>query len=257
LASVAVPFNDVAALEQALAARDIACVLAEPVMTNVGMVLPAPGFLEALRRLTRASGTLLAIDETHTLSSGLGGYARRHGLAADFLVCGKAIAGGVPCAVYGFTAEVEAELRRVWSERAAGHSGLGTTLSANLLALAALEAALRELLTPASYTQMERLALRLELGLAALFRARATGWHVARVGARLEIGYGAAPPRTAVESEAAMRPALEQALHLYLLNRGVLLTPFHNMMLLSPVTADADVERLLAALDAALGELAA
>jgi glutamate-1-semialdehyde 2,1-aminomutase len=254
--SVAVPFNDPAALEQALAAGDFACVLAEPVMTNAGMVLPQPGFLEALRRLTRAAGTLLAIDETHTLSSGLGGYARVHGLAADFLVCGKAVAGGVPCAVYGFSAEVEAALQRVWRERAGGHSGLGTTLSANLLALAALEATLTELMTPAAYTRMERLALRLELGLEALLRARATGWHVVRVGARLEIGFGAVPPRDAVESEAAMRPELEQALHLYLLNRGVLLTPFHNMMLLSPATQDADVDRLLAALDAALAELA-
>jgi glutamate-1-semialdehyde 2,1-aminomutase len=254
--SVAVPFNDVAALEQALAGRDVACVLAEPVMTNVGMVLPQPGFLEALRRLTRAAGTLLVIDETHTLSSALGGYARAHGLAADLLVCGKAIAGGVPCAVYGFTAEVETLLRRVWRDRPSGHSGIGTTLSANLLALAALEATLRELMTPASYTHMERLALRLELGLEALFRAHGTAWHVARVGARLEFGCGATAARNAVESEAAMQPELEHALHLYLLNRGVLLTPFHNMMLLSPATQDADVERLLAVLDAALAELA-
>ncbi len=253
--TAAVPFNDIAALEQALAARDIACVLAEPVMTNAGMVLPEPGFLQALRRLTHAAGTLLAIDETHTLSSGLGGYARQQGLAADFLVCGKAVAGGVPCAVYGFTAEVEAALRRVWRERARGHSGLGTTLSANLLALAALEATLVELMTPAAYAHMERLALGLEHGLQSLLAARATGWHVVRVGARLEIGYGAAAPRNAAEAEAAMRPGLEHALHLYLLNRGVLLTPFHNMMLLSPATRDAGVELLLAVLDAALAEL--
>jgi glutamate-1-semialdehyde 2,1-aminomutase len=110
-------------------------------------------------------------------------------------------------------------------------------------------------MTPAAYAHMERLALGLESGLRLLLAARATGWHVARGGARLVIGYGAAPPRNAVESEAAMRPGLEHALHLYLLNRGVLLTPFHNMMLLSPATRDADVERLLAVLDAALAEL--
>jgi glutamate-1-semialdehyde 2,1-aminomutase len=254
--TVAVPFNDRAALERALAGRDIACVLAEPVMTNVGMVLPDPGFHAALRQLTRAAATLLVIDETHTLSSGPGGYTRVHGLEPDFFVCGKAVAGGVPCAVYGFTAAVEGDLRRVWSERGHGHSGLGTTLTANLLALAALEATLAELMTPAAYAHMERLATQLERGLGALFSARATGWNVARVGARLEIGYGGARPRTAVESEAAMRPALEQLLHLYLLNRGVLLTPFHNMMLLSPATTAAEVERLLAALDAALAELA-
>jgi len=254
--TVAVPFNDAAALEQALAPRDVACVLAEPVMTNVGMVLPDPGFHAALRRLTRTTGTLLVIDETHTLSSGPGGYTRVHGLEPDFLVCGKAIAGGVPCAVYGFTAEVEGALRRVWSERGHGHSGLGTTLTANLLALAALEATLAEVMTAAAYAHMERLAAQLERGLGELCASRATGWNVARVGARLEIGYGATRPRTAVESEAAMRPALEHLLHLYLLNRGVLLTPFHNMMLLSPATAAADVGRLLATLDAALAELA-
>ncbi len=158
-------------------------------------------------------------------------------------------------AVYGFTAEVEAALRRVWRERARGHSGLGTTLSANLLALAALETTLVELMTPAAYAHMERLALGLEQGLQSLLAARATGWHVVRVGARLEIGYGAAAPRNAAEAEAAMRPGLEHALHLYLLNRGVLLTPFHNMMLLSPATRDAGVELLLAVLDAALAEL--
>jgi glutamate-1-semialdehyde 2,1-aminomutase len=225
-------------------------------MTNVGMVLPDPGFHAELRRLTRAAGTLLVIDETHTLSSGLGGYTRAHELEPDFLVCGKAVAGGVPCAVYGFTAAVEGALRRVWRERGHGHSGLGTTLTANLLALAALAATLSELMTPAAYAHMERLAARLERGLGELFAARATGWNVARVGARLEIGYGGVRPRTAVESEAAMLPELEHLLHLYLLNRGVLLTPFHNMMLLSAATADADVERLLATLDAALVELA-
>jgi len=255
--TLAVPFNDLAALERALAPGDVACVLAEPVMTNVGMVLPDPGFHAALRRLTRASGTLLVIDETHTLSSGLGGYTRVHGLEPDFFVCGKAVAGGVPCAVYGFTAECEAALRRAWGARSGGHSGLGTTLTANLLALAALEAALAEVMTPAAYAHMETLAARLEAGLVALFARRELGWNVARVGARLEIGYGAARPRTAVESEAAMWPALEQLLHLYLLNRGVLLTPFHNMMLVSPATAPADLERLLAALDAALAELTA
>lgn len=249
----AVPFNDVDALEAVLARGKTAAVIAEPVMTNIGMVLPQPGFLTRLRELTRASGTLLVIDETHTLSSGLGGYTRVHGLDPDFWVCGKAIAGGMPCAVFGFTVEMEAGMRRVQAERA-GHSGMGTTLSANALALACLEASLDELMTEASYRAMDDTAAYLAAGLEALFARRSLDWHVSRVGARLEFGFGP-PPRTGVESEQRAWPELEHALHLYLLNRGVVLTPFHNMMLCSPVTTRAHAETLLTQLDAALGEL--
>ena len=137
-----------------------------------------------------------------------------------------------------------------------GHSGLGTTLSANLLALAALEACLSEVMTEAAFGHMETQAIRLEQGLLALLSKRTLPWHVQRIGARVELGFGAAPARTGRESAAAMLPELERTLHLYLLNRGVLLTPFHNMMLLSPQTAPAAVDRLLSHLDAALDELA-
>lgn len=250
----AVPFNDIDALEAVLARGKTAAVIAEPVMTNIGMVLPQPGFLARLRELTHEHGTLLIIDETHTLSTGLGGYTRVHNLEPDFWVCGKAIAGGMPCAVFGFTVDVEADMRRVQEQRAGGHSGMGTTLSANALALACLEASLVELMTEPNYRAMDDTAAYLASGLEALFSRHALDWHVSRVGARLEFGFGP-PPRNGAESEQRAWPALEHALHLHLLNRGVLLTPFHNMMLCSPVTTRAHADMLITQLDAALEEL--
>jgi glutamate-1-semialdehyde 2,1-aminomutase len=250
----AVPFNDVAAVERVLARRRTAALIAEPVMTNIGMVLPQPGFLAQLRELTRKHGVLLIIDETHTLSTARGGYARAQNLEPDIWVCGKAIAGGMPCAVFGFTAEVEAGMRRVQEERAGGHSGMGTTLSANALALACLEASIDELMTPANYQAMHETATYLSEGLGHVFSAEALEWHVARVGARLEFGFGKAASNGA-ESERAAWPELEHAIHLYLLNRGVLLTPFHNMMLCSPVTTTAHADTLLKHLHDALREV--
>jgi glutamate-1-semialdehyde 2,1-aminomutase len=253
-ATDAVPFNDEAALERVLARGRTAAVIAEPVMTNIGMVLPADGFLRRLRELTRHHGALLVIDETHTLSSARGGYARAQNLEPDFWVCGKAIAGGMPCAVFGFTAEMEAGVRRVQRDVAGGHSGMGTTLSANALALACLEASLDELMTPANYQAMQNTASYLSEGLGRLFAAHALPWHVSRVGARLEFGFGK-PPRDGAESEREAWPELEHAIHLFLLNRGLLLTPFHNMMLCSPLTTRVHADRLLASLRDCLREI--
>ena len=188
----AVPFNDIAAVERVLARSRTAAVIAEPVMTNIGMVLPEEGFLHKLRELTRRLHVLLIIDETHTLSTARGGYARAQNLEPDIWVCGKAIAGGMPCAVFGFTAEVEAGMRRVQADRAGGHSGMGTTLSANALALACLEASLDELMTPANYQAMHDCATYLSEGLGRVFATETLSWHVARVGARLEFGFGKA-----------------------------------------------------------------
>src|SRR5262245_13291657 len=248
------PFNDVAALEKVLARGRTAAVIAEPVMTNIGMVLPEEGFLRRLRELTRKHGALLIIDETHTLSSARGGYSRAADLQPDIWVCGKAIAGGMPCAVFGFTAEVEAGMRRVQRDRGGGHSGMGTTLSANALALACLEASLDELMTPSNYQAMQDAASYLSEGLGRLFDAHSLPWHVGRVGARLEFGFGK-PPRNGAESEREAWPELEHAIHLYLLNRGVLLTPFHNMMLCSPLTTSTHADRLLKSLGDCLREI--
>lgn len=239
--TVVVEFNDVAALTGALAAGDVACVLTEPVMTNAGMVLPQPGFLEALRAACTRFGTLLVMDETHTLCSARGGHTRSCGIAADFLVCGKAIAGGVPCAVFGFSDAVAERIREFDRHRESGHSGLGTTLSANPLSIAALLACLREVMTPAAYEHMDLLAAELARRMSAAFTARALPWHVARVGARLEFARGAAALNGS-ESLARANPALQSAMHLYLLNRGFVLTPFHNMLLISPATTRTQID---------------
>jgi len=248
LATTAIEFNDFAALERELSRGDIAAVIAEPVIPNIGMVLPEPGFLEWLRSLTRRHGMLLLIDETHTLSSGPSGYAGEHGLAPDLWVCGKAIAGGLPCAVLGFTSEVERGMRQVLTDKSPGHSGIGTTLAANPLAFAALEAALKHLHTPQTHAAMQAQAVTLEQRLRATFTRRGLDWHVSRVGARLEFGWGPAP-RNGSEAEAAMRPDLEHALHLWLLNRGSLLTPFHNMMLTAPMLETRAIENLCRDID--------
>ena len=250
-----IEFNDVDALKAALAKQDIACVLAEPVMTNVGMVRDAPGYLDLLRQVTRDTGTLLVFDETHTISSGFGGHSNVHGPRGDIMVIGKSIGGGVPCAVYGFTEDVAARMAEVNRNRPPGHSGIGTTLSANALAIAAMHAMLGQVITPGAYDHMLAKAARLVGGLEKLIAQNGLDWHVAHVGARVEFVCAPTPPRNGSEARAAMHPALESVIHLALSNRGVLLAPFHNMMLLSPVTSDSQVDRLLRELSNVVGDL--
>ena len=251
-----VEFNDLESLEKALAPGDVAAVLQEPAMTNIGMVLPQPGFQEALRELTRRHGTLLINDETHCISTGPGGYTRAHGLDPDMLTLGKPIAGGIPCSVFGFTAQIEAAMRRV-SEADPGYSGMGTTLSGNALTLATMRATLEEVMTEAAYARMLALSARLAAGLERVIAGNALAWHVQRVGARAEWLFSATAPRNGSEAEAAFDHELERALHLYLLNRGVLIAPFHNMTLCAPVTEEAQVDRLVGAVEGAVKELLA
>jgi glutamate-1-semialdehyde 2,1-aminomutase len=250
-----VEFNDLAALEAALAPGDVACVLAEPVMTNIGMVLPEPGYWAQATELISRHGSLLVMDETHTLSSGPGGYARAHGIAVDGIVVGKAIGGGMPCAAYGFSAELAARAEAAKRGAAPGHSGIGTTLTANLLAMVAMRATLSTFLRPEVFAPMHARATVLAQGLQALIRHHRLPWCVTQVGARTEFQFCARPPRNGSEAGAAMDAELEHALHLYLLNRGVLITPFHNMMLVCPDTTEAHVDNLLRALDEAIKEL--
>ena len=240
-----IEFNDEDALAAALRTGDIACVLAEPVMTNVGMVRDAPGFLETLRKLCTETGTLLVFDETHTISSGYGGHARTHGPAPDLIVIGKSIGGGVPCAVYGFSADVAERMAALNQSRPPGHSGIGTTLSANALAITAMDAMLSDVITPTAYDHMLRGAARLVAGLEQEIVAAGLDWHVTQVGARVEFLTCPTPPRNGGEAKAAMHPELEAAIHLFLANRGILLAPFHNMMLVSPVTSDEQIDRLV------------
>lgn len=253
--TVVIEFNDPPALEAALARGDVACVLAEPAMTNVGMVMPEPGYLEALRDACTRHGTLLVWDETHTISTGYGGHTATHGPLPDLFVLGKPVAGGVPCAVYGFSAEVAERMERCRAEGEKGHSGIGTTLSANALALAAMRACLTEVMTPAAYAHMLPLAENLARQTRAVIEANGLDWHVAHVGSRGEFICDATPARNGTEARAKMHGPLEHALHLFLINRGVLIAPFHNMTLVSPATSQSQVDRLAEVLDDCLKTL--
>lgn len=249
----AVPFNDLRALEAALAQGDVAAVLAEPAMTNCGMILPEENYHKRLRALTRKAGALLIVDETHTLSSGPGGATKAWGLEPDALVMGKAIAGGFPAAVWGVSAEFGERIAAV--PGGGGRSGIGTTLAGNAMGIAAIGATLREVATPEAYAAMRAGAEALVAKLRGVITKRALPWCVVHVGARAEIVFAPEPPRNAAE----MRPALAQtelnhALHLYLINRGVLIAPFHMMMLVCPATTAQQIDRLVAAVDSFAAE---
>jgi glutamate-1-semialdehyde 2,1-aminomutase len=249
-----VPFNDVDALRRALEVGDVACVLAEPALTNIGIVLPGPGFHDELRRLTRATGTLLLIDETHTICAGPGGYTAAEGLEPDFLVIGKPIGGGVPAAAYGLSAALAAAVRVDFEDHSIDVSGIGGTLAGNAMSIAAMRAALSTSLRAEDFAVAIPLAERFTDGVAGVIAEHALAWHVQRLGCRAEYWFGP-PPRDGATAARAGHPELEAFLHLYALNRGVLLTPFHNMALLTPHHVDADVDRHTAAFAGALAEL--
>ena len=218
--------------------------------------------MQKCRELTRRYGSLLIIDETHTISTGMGGCTRLWDLQPDFFVVGKPIAGGVPCAVFGFTEQVAAGMQAVQqinSEQSTGHghSGMGTTLSANALAMHCMRANLQEVMTEQAYRHMLPLAAELAQGLRRVFKKHDLHWSVTELGARCEFQFCASPPKTGAQAEAAFHDSLQMALHLYLINRGILITPFHNMTLCCPHTSAADVERLIIELDQALSALLA
>jgi glutamate-1-semialdehyde 2,1-aminomutase len=238
-----VEFNDLGALEQALAPGDVACVLAEPVMTNVGIVHPASGYHQALRELTRKHGTLLIIDETHTICAGPGGYTRAENLQPDFLVFGKPIAGGVPGATYGFTKEVAQCIADRHNLEDCDTGGIGGTLAGNALSLAAMRATLTKVLTKEAFDRMTPMAERWTTGVDKAIAEFGVPWHVTRLGCRAEYLFSAAPPRNGTEAHDAMDFELERFMHLYAMNRGILLTPFHNMALMSPQTDASDVDQ--------------
>jgi glutamate-1-semialdehyde 2,1-aminomutase len=237
-----VEFNDVGALEEALAARDVACVLAEPAMTNIGIVHPAPGFHEALRDATRRTGTLLILDETHTICAGPGGYTRAHGLEPDVLTLGKPIAGGVPAAVYGLSAELADRVRRSIRPEESDTGGIGGTLAGNALSLAAMRATLAHVLTEEAYARTIPLAQRFSDGVERVLAAHRLPWHVTRLGCRAEYWFSPTPPRNGAEAAAAVDVELDRYMHLAALNRGILLTPFHNMALICPQTTEEDID---------------
>jgi glutamate-1-semialdehyde 2,1-aminomutase len=255
MSAVCCEFNDLDGVAQALSQGDVAAILTEPVMTNSCMVLPDPGFLAGLRHLATKHDALFIIDETHTISTGHGGYARVYGLQPDMFVAGKCVAGGMPTAVWGMTNAVADRYHAVNANRASGHSGMGTTLSANPMQFACLVATLRDVMTQTNYDRMEKGAARLAKGLNEVIARHGLPWHVVRVGARVEFICAHGPLRNGTEAARAHQPQVESALHMALLNRGSLIAPFHNMMLVSPATKKGQIDRLIDSFDEILQDL--
>ncbi len=252
-----VEFNDVDGLDRALADRDVAALLIEPALTNVGIVLPEPGYLDAVREITRRTGTLLIIDETHTICAGAGGATRAWGLDPDLLVIGKTIGGGIPVGTYGLSDAVGELVEAAIPLEDADVGGIGGTLAGYALSTAAVRATLGEVLTEAAFDRMLPLGDRWARGVEEVIERRRIPWHVTRLGARAEYHFMPTPPRTGAEQAAHADFELERFLHLWAMNRGVLMTPFHNMALMSPATTEGDVDRhtevFAAAADALFG----
>ena len=236
-----VPFNDVAELERVLAIGDVACLLMEPALTNIGIVLPEPGYLDAVRTVTRKYGVLLIIDETHTICAGPGGCTKAWNLEPDMFVIGKPIGGGMPAAVYGMTSEVATRLEVLMTSNEVDVSGVGGTLTGNALALSAVRATLSSTLLQSDFDQMIPLATRWTTGVRSAFDSFSLDWHVQQLGCRAEYWFGP-PPSDGAGAAATGDHDLESYLHLYALNRGVLLTPFHNMALMCPSHTSDDVD---------------
>jgi glutamate-1-semialdehyde 2,1-aminomutase len=252
-----VEFNDLAMLERELAHGDVSCVLAEPALTNMGIVLPDPGYWEAATRLIKAAGALLVIDETHTFSAGPGGCTQAWDLEPDIVTMGKSIAGGVPIGAYGVTAEVDARITADPMGDYVDTGGVGGTLAGNALSMAAARGTLEHVLTEEAFARMCDLGARMLAGMQDVIDRHALPWVVAGLGARAEFRFCADMPRNGTESHDAHDADVEEWLHLVTLNNGILVTPFHNMCLVCPDTTAADVDRLLAVLDAAADELRA
>jgi glutamate-1-semialdehyde 2,1-aminomutase len=252
-----VEFNDLAALENALAHEDVACILAEPVMTNVGIVHPDPGYWQSAAELARRYGTLLIVDETHTICAGPGGYAREHDIKPDMFVIGKPVASGLPAGTYGCTAAVAEKITRRIHLEDCDTGGIGGTHAGNALSLAAMRATLEHVLTPQAFAHMIPLATRFADGVASAITTARLPWHVTQLGCRAEYLFHPQPPRNGGEAAAAADFELERFMHLYALNRGVLLTPFHNMALMSPATTDADIDLHTRIFESATRELTA
>jgi glutamate-1-semialdehyde 2,1-aminomutase len=251
-----VEFNDIDGLEAALQHGDVACVLAEPAMTNVGIILPDEGYWSAARDLARRHGALLIADETHTICAGPGGCTREWKLDPDMLVFGKAIGSGIPGATYGCTEEVAERIAARIQLEDCDVGGIGGTLAGNALSMAAMRATLEHLLTASAFEKMFPLAKRFNDGVAAQIQKHGLPWNVARLGCRAEYTFSTRAPRNGGESAAAADFELERFLHLFALNRGVLLTPFHNMALMCPETTTADIDLHTRVFAEAVGELA-
>ena len=254
ITTAVLPFNDADALDRRLAEGDVACLLMEPALTNIGIVLPEPGYLDAVREITRRHGVLLIIDETHTLCAGPGGCTAAWNLDPDFVVVGKAIGGGVPAAAYGMTQAVADQLMGPMALPEIDVAGVGGTLTANALSLAAVRATLSTCLRQEEFDVAIPLAERFTEGVANVIADHGLPWHVQRLGCRAEYWF-CPPPRDGAAAAAAVDEPLEAFLHLWALNRGILLTPFHNMALFSPQHTKEDVDRHTEVFGAAIAAL--
>lgn len=237
-----VEFNDIAGMEKALAHGDVAAILMEPAMTNVGIVLPQAGYLEAVQELAKKYGTILIIDETHTISVGPGGMSAERGLKPDFLTIGKAIAGGLPTGTFGMTQKIADDIARMVELEIIDTGGIGGTLAGNALSLASMRATLSEVLTQKNFNHMIALGTRWSDGVDAVIKECDLPWTCNRLGARAEYMFGKSAPVTGADANKAADFELEQYIHLRMLNDGFLITPFHNMALMCPDTSEADVD---------------
>jgi glutamate-1-semialdehyde 2,1-aminomutase len=239
--TLAVPFNDLDAMERALASGEVACVLMEPALTNIGIVLPQPGYLEGVRRLTKQYGVILILDETHTICAGPQGASRLWGIDADMLVIGKTIGGGIPVAAYGMSSEVAVKVEALMHGHDLDVSGIGGTLSGSALAGAAIRATLTHALRPEDFDIAIPLATRWSTGVQAIIDQHGLPWTVQQLGCRAEYWFSE-HPQNGAQAAASVNDGLESFMHLYALNRGILLTPFHNMALMTPFHSEDDVD---------------
>jgi glutamate-1-semialdehyde 2,1-aminomutase len=250
-----VEFNDLSGMEEALKFGDVAAILMEPAMTNVGIVLPEEGYLTGVGELAKKYGALWIIDETHTISVGPGGMSAQLGLNPDFLTIGKAIGGGIPTGTFGMSYEMASQIARKTEREVIDTGGIGGTLAGNALSLAAMKATLTQVLTDENFIKMIELGSLWCDGVEAAINEFNLPWHVNRLGARGEYLFQRSAPRTGGEAARAGDFELEQYIHLRLLNDGILLTPFHNMALMSPYTSKSDVDAHTTAFRAMCQEL--
>jgi glutamate-1-semialdehyde 2,1-aminomutase len=251
-----VEYNDLDGMERQLAHGDVAAVLMEPALTNIGIVLPADGYLSGVRELTRKYGSLLINDETHTFSAGAGGCTKAWGLAPDMLTIGKAIAGGIPTGAYGLSEELAEKISGRKDLDLIDVGGVGGTLAGNALSVAAMRATLEHVLTDDAFEAMSALSARFAASVQMIIDRYELPWSISRLGARSEYRFSSPPPASGGESNAASDPELDDYLHVYLANRNVLMTPFHNMALMCPATTHADIDRHEEAFEGAIQELA-
>ena len=239
--TVVIPFNDLEAAERAFATGEVAAMLMEPALTNIGIVLPEPGYLEGMQELCRKYDVIWILDETHTISAGPGGMTRQYDLHPDAVVLGKTIGGGVPVGAFGLTDKLATRIATSTNLESIDVGGVGGTLAGNALSMAAVRATLGEVLTPQAFAHMERLAKLWVENVQSVIDEFELPWQVSRIGGRGEYSFRAEAPLNGRQAADADDFELQQYLQLHAINRGILMTPFHNMVLMSPAATEADV----------------